>query len=998
MTRRIAPRLASAMLALAACALLGPAMARPAPLAPSLAGLVAQASDIERLIEARDWTSVETRLGAEPAPTDRASRTRLVDLHQQAADGLLFDGRLREAERHYLAALGLVEGADAPDPHAHAKALNALGNVRLGLGEYEEAQKTLLAALDHAEKVGQDDDFRRGIRGAIQLNLAASYSYLDAVEESERRYWLAIGDLEYSEGSLSIAVAVAYHNLAELLKRLGRDAEASWMFGRAADVASYHPEDPQSVGILIGTADFALETGQVAAAKAHFASATEVVKDLPRRDAQVESVLDRLRISILLSDGASDQAVAGLRALKEKDARVYGPESLPVALDLAMLSDAHALAEDFAAAERSMRESLAIYEKKGGIRAQLAARETVAALLLRQERPGDALKMLRPACAERARLRGRLHLDDQALDQAKRNAGTCGYLLARALIRHHGPNGRAPRSAVGEAFLAAQQAEANSAAAAINHASAKSLALARGAGPAAIAYENALAGLGIAQAQLARASVVAGQAGVEARERLTNESRTRERSLAQIEQQLKQEASAYWLYRSGEPVTLDELQGSGTKLLRAGEALVLWVTPRGARRGLVFAVNRDRVGWAEIPLTTDKVTSLVKDIRRSVDSCAGLPVSEPCPAEAPRTFDRGAAYRLYQALLGDGDIQRVIAAASTLVVIPSAELSSLPPGLLLTKRPAESLEADSNPDVLRESPWLIVSKAVTVMPSVSSLKALRRQSRGRAAGSGRVLAFADPDFNDKWLEMDARRRAAPESVECGAVRSVLVGAEAAPPVGLARVLDGLDPLPCTRREALALAGLAGAPRGDVVLGRSATLAELQRRSQEGQLRQADIVLLATHALLAGEESGIREPALVLAGRGEPSQRLLTASDAALLVMNADWVVLSACNTAAPDGEADGVSGLTRALMYAGARAVLISHWQVRDDLAADLTPRIVALAGQGSKAEALRAASLEILRGETSRVRDEPDSVKRKALRDSLAHPAAWAVFTLVGA
>ena len=112
--------------------------------------------------------------------------------------------------------------------------------------------------------------------------------------------------------------------------------------------------------------------------------------------------------------------------------------------------------------------------------------------------------------------------------------------------------------------------------------------------------------------------------------------------------------------------------------------------------------------------------------------------------------------------------------------------------------------------------------------------------------------------------------------------------------------------------------------------------------------------------------------------------LLTASDIAGLRLNADWVVLSACNTAAgEDGAAPTYSGLARAFVYAGVRSLLLSQWALRDDVAARLTVDAVkgARAGLGH-AEALRQAQLHLIAD-----RSIPGG----------AHPAAWAPFMLLG-
>src|SRR6185436_963383 len=85
--------------------------------------------------------------------------------------------------------------------------------------------------------------------------------------------------------------------------------------------------------------------------------------------------------------------------------------------------------------------------------------------------------------------------------------------------------------------------------------------------------------------------------------------------------------------------------------------------------------------------------------------------------------------------------------------------------------------------------------------------------------------------------------------------------------------------------------------------------------------------------------------------------LLTASEISRLKLDADWVVLSACNTAAPDGTpgAEGLSGLARAFFYAGARSLLVSHWAVASDATVALTTRMFEeLARGASKGDALR--------------------------------------------
>ena len=100
-------------------------------------------------------------------------------------------------------------------------------------------------------------------------------------------------------------------------------------------------------------------------------------------------------------------------------------------------------------------------------------------------------------------------------------------------------------------------------------------------------------------------------------------------------------------------------------------------------------------------------------------------------------------------------------------------------------------------------------------------------------------------------------------------------------------------------------------------------------------------MAATHGLVGGEIASLAEPALALTIPKEPTELdngLLTTSEVAQLKLNADWVILSACNTAAGDKPgAEALSGLARAFFYARARALLVSHWQVDSDSAVRLT-------------------------------------------------------------
>ena len=148
-------------------------------------------------------------------------------------------------------------------------------------------------------------------------------------------------------------------------------------------------------------------------------------------------------------------------------------------------------------------------------------------------------------------------------------------------------------------------------------------------------------------------------------------------------------------------------------------------------------------------------------------------------------------------------------------------------------------------------------------------------------------------------------------------------------------------------------------------------------------------------MLPGDLPNLTQPALALAAPDDPKESgLLTLDDILGLKLNADWVVLSACNTAAGDGAgSEAISGLGRGFFYAGGRSLLVTHWPVETVSAGKLVTGIferIAADASLSRAEALRQSMLAIMDGAT------PDGASGVA-RFSYAHPIFWAPYALVG-
>ncbi len=247
-----------------------------------------------------------------------------------------------------------------------------------------------------------------------------------------------------------------------------------------------------------------------------------------------------------------------------------------------------------------------------------------------------------------------------------------------------------------------------------------------------------------------------------------------------------------------------------------------------------------------------------------------------------------------------------------------------------------------------------------------------------------MRAFADPDFKGtgKIPELPAGE-AAPESM-------VLAPASHFQSDGRgADTLRTLDPLYGTLSEGRKLGDILDP--GDasaLLLGPQASKTNLLRMADHGELARVQVLDFSTHGLLTGELN-VAEPALALAappatGADPRDDGLLKASDAAALTLNAEWVVLSACNTAAGDGKgADGLSGLARAFFHAGASTLLVSHWRVDDNATEQLITDTFKNQKDGQpKAKALQTAMVKMIRHDPTH---------------KYVDPRFWAPFVIVG-
>lgn len=428
-------------------------------------------------------------------------------------------------------------------------------------------------------------------------------------------------------------------------------------------------------------------------------------------------------------------------------------------------------------------------------------------------------------------------------------------------------------------------------------------------------------------------------------EKLEQDLRAAEAKVARLEARLQAEHPRYARLTAPRPTPAAEV----AQALREGEALLAFLPTREAT--FVFLLRDGRVDLHRAAIPLADLERLVRQVR------AGLEVQDG----QLRPFDVAAAHRLYQALVAP--VAGRLRGVTHLVTVPAGPLLSLPLGLL----PAAP-DPPAAPGDYRQTAWLAREFAISVLPATASLGELR-QVAARSAAPRPFIGFGDPAF--AGAEGETRGMAA---------LAALCRQGAPVDTDLVR---GLARLPETGRELRSIAQTLGADAGSVILGERAT----ETAVRAADLAQYRVLAFATHGLLPGELRCKAEPALALtppAAASAGDDGLLDAGEVAQLRLDADWVVLSACNTAGPDGKLGGesLSGLARAFFYAGARALLVSHWAVASRATVALTTGMFAAHARSpaaGQAEALRQAQLAL------------------AGRADTSHPFFWAAFTLVG-
>jgi len=886
----------------------------------------------------------EERL-AEDDPERATILREVADLHLQY-------GRAGNAGALYQRALAVQE-------RAHGERSPELLPTLERLGQWYELEGQTGAAVDTYQRALSIAEARLGARHPdlvpVLTDLARVHRDQRRYREAEPLYRRALKIVEAAYGPDHPRVTERLDYLAGLYERMGREGDAQPLRERALTISESSAAGSSASGRSAQTeipvdalAERYRRLGEHAKAEGLYRRA--VAEAEARHGPEDPKVGRRLvdLVRLYTEQGRFEEAEASMKRALSIQEEAFGEDHVRICFDLGWLAHVYNAQGRCEAAERLHARCLSILRRGRGEAHPAVARQygTLAVLDYCQSRYDEALEHIRRATAI-YRQRPERSIGQGQLTRA--STGMRDILFTQlAILQRHEPT----PALVAESFEVAQLAQGMPGAAARERTGARfSVGDHR---LAALVRERRRAierwrALDTQLGEAVRASPA--ERDRESEAALRAELAQLDERIAELDGTIAKEFPAYHELARAEPVPLERVQA----LLGPDEALVSYLI--GEARSYLWVVRRGEAAMHPLTMGRADLAQRVQALRQRLDP-TGVTRLDELPA-----FPARAAHELYQVMFASAD--SLLQGVRHVMVVPDGALESLPFQVLVTREPAARIDSSA---AYRRVEWLAKKYALTVLPTVSSLQALRRVAASEPAPEPFV------GFGDPLLSGDGRGEL---DVAALFTRGAVADVEA---------VRALPALPEIAAELETVATRLGAGAQTVYTGADAT----ETRVKSSDLSRYRVLMFSTHGLMAGDFEGLAQPALVLtppAQATEEDDGLLTASEISALELNADWVILSACNTAAPDGTpgAEGLSGLARAFFYAGSRALLVSHWAVSSEAAVALTTGMFeALARDPDlgRARALQRAQQALIGG---------------AREPYLAHPMFWAPFVVVG-
>ena len=839
-------------------------------------------------------------------------------------------GRYADAEPLYKRSLATNEKIFGPNHPYVAQSLNNLALLYEKQGRYADADPLYERSLGINEKAFGTDS----VEVATSLhNLAAAYADVGRYADAEPLFKRSLVIYEHALGTDHPDVAGTLNSLAELYNSLGRFADAEPLFKRSLAIYEkvFGPDHPDVALLLNNLAELYNTLGRYDNAELLLTrSLTTSEKIFGPNHPDVAASLNNLA-SLYKNQKRYTEAEPLLKRALEIDERAFGSDHPTVALDLNNLADLYLMQRRYAEAEQLNKRSLAIDSMIFDHNHPSVVRSlnNLAALYQVEGRYVDALPIVR----------------DTVVQTAVALKVLYGAQTKKLIV---------PSEAMESSFAAFQRSASSAAGIAVSKLMAR---FAAGTSELArlVRKDQDLT----AESDLLDKNIIAAMSKSSLERNSAVEDQIHKRigevklEHDRLQEELNRRFPDYVVLSKPPPLSVKDTQS-----LLAGDEALIAIEFDATDFVWEWVITRDQAEWQQLSISATDISNDVANLRLALTP------------DSLKSFDRDIAFRLYQQLLGP--ISKVISEKKRLSFVLSGALTSLPPQVLIANDP-EGKDIES-------VDWLIRKYAITVLPSVVSLRILRAGG-SIAEASKPMIGFGNPVFE--------RSEQAPSKQKLASLKrspSEFYRGEVADTKSLG---EALSPLPETADELRAVGKALNASPADINLGEAATVTSVKH----APLDRYGVVYFATHALVAGQvEKYVKvkaEPAIVLSIPDKPTDYddgLLRASDVAMLKMNADFVVLSACNTAAGDRPgAEALSGLARAFFYAGARSLIVSHWEVdSESTVALMTGLFDALKADPhlSHAEALQLSMLKMINSSS---------------RPEWAQPQFWAPFVVVG-
>ena len=910
------------------------------------------------------------------------------ELQQQIkrARELVRAGDYPAAEKMVRKQLDFVRSRLGEDSRPYGAMLTQLGRILLLQGRYDEAEAVSRRGLELRERWFDRRDER--VRGAllhVGEVLAAQNNYAEA-EALMRRA------LDESGADVRLDVLLA---LGQLMKDLGRYAEAETFAAQAMKISDEAAAGTKGRG---GTGPAYLLSAHIRAEQGRTAEALELAQRARQRVVRKyggeHPAVARIAVlegELLHRMGRSQEAVEHLeqaRAVAEKILGRLHPLAGEANLQLALAFDALGRWEPADAAYRAALRSA----RASAIPTQVAqAARGYGRHLVQRDRLAEALPYYREAIEMVERVFAETRGQSEEIRQ--RFAGRLNathHELIELLVRLHArePGAGRDREALAVASLTQsrifsellRQADVNQF---VRDDAFRRLQRERVAAVDRLrALRREAAASGFSERELAgedddeddgdEAPAAADSGSQDARaENLRRQVADAKRALAGADEQLRRRYPRYVELARPEPVTAAQVQG----LLRAGEAVLTFAVLE--RSVVVFAVTREQFRMAVSPVDAAALAEKIRVVRSAGETFAA---TGSLPALG--RLDPAQLHELYRVLVAPVD--DVLAGAARVLVAGDGPVHTLPLEMLVTRygeseRRAFAAARAAGPALSEYAtlPYLGLRTHFSYLPSLSALPSQRLYAKPAVRYQRELVSFADPVF----------------------------GAE----TGTAK--NAIPRLPETAEEAREIAS---------TLGGKAQL-YLRDEAQESTLKSLDLkatryLHIATHGFLAGEflpapgevpapgfnlfaflasrpaaarPERTAQPALALTLVGDlrGEDGVLTMKEVIeSLDLNAELVVLSACNTAGEhrSGNGEGFAGLTRSFMYAGARNLLVTHWSVESASTQEFVTDVFKQVKQG------RSVGDAVFEARKAMLSAQADGRPR-------AHPYFWAPFVHVG-